>query len=143
MRRSGNGGFTLIELVVVISILGILAAFAVPRFIALEGRARAATVQSLAGSVRSSATMVHGLWMASGNPGTVTVEGQTITITNGYPNRATIDNTLVDLNGFTYTQGNGIFNRVGATTPAQCRVTYTPPAAANLPPTIVVVSTGC
>ena len=49
----------------------------------------------------------------------------------------------MDLNGFTYTQGNGIFNRVGATTPAQCRVTYTPPAAANLPPTIVVVSTGC
>jgi len=143
MLRINNQGFTLIELVVVIAILGILAAFAVPRFMALEGRARAATVESLAGSLRSSATMARGMWMASGNPTTLVVDGRTIRMVNGYPNRATIDDTIVDLAGFRYTQGNGVFQRQGATTPANCRVTYTPPAAANQPLTVVSVTTGC
>ena len=47
-----RGGFTLIELVVIITILGILAAFAIPRFMSLEARARMASRDSLAGSLR-------------------------------------------------------------------------------------------
>ncbi|MGH8263996.1 MAG: type II secretion system protein, partial [Steroidobacteraceae bacterium] len=53
-------GFTLIELVVVITILGILAAFAVPRFIALEGKAREAAINGIAGSLRSASALSHG-----------------------------------------------------------------------------------
>ena len=41
------------------AILGILAAFAVPKFIALDGQARVATVQGLAGSVRSAASLAR------------------------------------------------------------------------------------
>ena len=87
MKRS-NIGFTLIELVVVITILGILAAFAVPKFIALDTQARIATINGLAGSVKSAASLARGLAMATGNPTTVPMEGATgagVTLTNNYP----------------------------------------------------------
>ena len=59
MKPSQSGGFTLIELVVVITILGILAAFAIPKFIALDSQARAATISGLAGSVNSAAALAR------------------------------------------------------------------------------------
>jgi MSHA pilin protein MshA len=139
--RSLQKGFTLIELVVVITILGILAAFAIPRFTSLEVQARVSAIQSLGGSVRSAAALAHAQWLASGTaPATITMEGQTITIVNGYPDRASLPNTLQDTTGFTYTAGTGVYTKDGAATPASCSVTYTAPAAANTPPTITVPS---
>jgi len=144
MSRSSQRGFTLIELVVVIVILGILAAFAVPRFARLDQQARIAAVRSLEGALRSSATLARSLQMTAGTP-TVNMEGQVIGFTNGYPNLATIDNTLAPgtiqagvPGRWTYTQATGLFSLNGATNPAQCSVTYTPPAAVNQPPLIVV-----
>jgi MSHA pilin protein MshA len=139
----------LIELVVVITILGILAAFAVPRFASLEGQARLAATQALAGSVRSGASLAHALWLAQGNPASVSVimEGQTITITNGYPNDATIDDTLVEYTGFGLATagGSATFTKqtpAGVDIP-NCFVTYTPPAAANGAPTVAATTGGC
>ena len=147
--KNSQGGFTLIELVVVITILGILAAFAVPRFASLEGQARLAAVQSLAGSVRSGAALSHALWLAQGNPAatTVTMEGNTITMANGYPNAATIATTLADTTGFAVTTPGGTAV-ITKQTPAgvsiaNCLVTYTPAAAANTAPTITTTTTGC
>ncbi|MAF84323.1 MAG: prepilin-type N-terminal cleavage/methylation domain-containing protein [Gammaproteobacteria bacterium] len=139
------GGFTLIELVVVITILGILAAFAFPRFASLEVEARAAAVQGLGGSIRSASALAHALSLAQGSPATVTMEGQAITMTNAYPNEATIDNTLVDITGFTYTDtaGGATFTKDGAATPANCGVTYVESAAAGAPPTITVDTSVC
>ena len=136
-------GFTLIELVVVITILGILAAFAIPRFANLEIEARRAAVQGLGGSVRSAATLAHSLSLAQGiaQDADVTMEGQTITMTERYPEDASIDNTLVDFTGFTFAAG--VFTKDGATTTATCRVTYAEPTGANLPPTITVLDAGC
>jgi MSHA pilin protein MshA len=138
----------LIELVVVITILGILAAFAVPRFASLEGQARLAATQALAGSVRSGASLAHALWLAQGDPASVLVvmEGQNITIANGYPNAATIDDTLVEYTGFILTTGaTAVFTKATPTnTPiANCFVTYTPPAAANQAPTVTTTTGGC
>ena len=141
-------GFTLIELVVVIVILGILAAFAVPRFMGLEGQARTSSVQALAGSLRSASSLAHSVSVASGLAGnaSITVDGQTITMANAYPTAAAIQNTLQDLTGFTPTAAAGgviTFNRDGASAAASCNVRYTESSAPNIAPVVVATVTNC
>ena len=135
-------GFTLVELVAVITILAILAAFAIPRFAALEGSAREATTDGLAGSLRSAISLAHSLDLVTGSTGNVTMEGNAIVMVNGYPNLATVDDTLVDFTGFSYAPGTGIFTTDGATTPAACIVDYNEAAVGGVPVIAVDVS-GC
>jgi MSHA pilin protein MshA len=137
-RRSGPAqrGFTLIELIVVLVILGILAAFAIPRFANVNAEARQAAIRGLAGSLRSSSALVHGLAMARGltaaSGQTVQLEGATVTLVHGYPEASAegIGNSVLNLDGFTQTidtaAGTVTYVPENAPgTPATCRVVYT------------------
>lgn len=148
MKGRLEGGFTLIELVVIITILGILAAFAVPRFVSLERESREAATQALAGSIRSGAALAHALWLAQGDPSstTVTMEGNAIDMVNGYPNVTAIGNTLVEYAGFEVdTSGaSAVFTKE---TPAgapitNCTVSYAP-APVGGAPVISANTAGC
>ncbi|NVC92705.1 type II secretion system protein [Vibrio natriegens] len=87
MKR--QGGFTLIELVVVIVILGILAVTAAPRFLNLQDDARNATLEGLKGSLQGAAGIVYGKAAIAGieasESGKITVNGNDINTVYGYP----------------------------------------------------------
>lgn len=144
-------GFTLIELVMVIVILGILAAVAVPRFADIQGDARTASIQGVAGAVRSAMAITHAQSIIDGTEATgpgaanfITLEGQDITMAFGYPTIADIDVAA----GFT-TGANGDYTITNAgvisLNPARpnCTVTYTAAANANTPATAVINTAGC
>jgi len=136
-------GFTLIELVVVIALLSILAAFAIPRYAGLEREARAATILGLSGSIRSAAALVHGLWLAQGDD-PVLYEGNLINLTRGYPDALDVAATLTDMTGFTVvvngSADQAVFEKTG--TSGNCTVTYND-ALAGSAPIIGVDVSGC
>ncbi|GLS26753.1 Tfp pilus assembly protein FimT/FimU [Marinibactrum halimedae] len=82
-------GFTLIELTAVIVILGILAAFAIPRFADLSSEARVATLEALRGNVSSAASIIKSksiLESTSDAPfSSIEINGQTIDLEYGAP----------------------------------------------------------
>jgi MSHA pilin protein MshA len=87
MKR--NAGFTLIELVIVIIVLGILAATAVPKFINLQDDAKEAAMKGLEGALHSGANIVYSKSAIDGTEGlenkSVIDAGTTIQTNYGYP----------------------------------------------------------
>lgn len=140
-------GFTLIELVMVIVILGILAAFALPRFADLGGEARRAALEGARGAVKSASAIVHSASLAGQDP--VSLEGVDITLANGYPQAdgptvtsGTTTNGIaeaaqLDANDFTLTLSGTTLTITSET----CTFDYTE-ATATAAPVITAIS-GC
>jgi MSHA pilin protein MshA len=127
--RKTQKGFTLIELIVVIVILGILAATALPRFVNLGADARVSVMKGAEGSMRAANAMIYAnaaiQGLTNGVNQNVNVNGVTVVTTYGFASNVTNLALVMDLSPLADFNVNALnLQHARAITPANCQVTY-------------------
>lgn len=124
--RNRQTGFTLIELVMVIVIIGVLAAVAIPKFVDLRSEANTAAVQGVAGSLGAAAAANYAARVASNN-------AKGVAVANCTDVASALQSTL-PTNGGTYAITAGALT-VGNS--ATCTLTFTPTAGTAVTATFI------
>ena len=136
MKR--NAGFTLIELVIVIIVLGILAATAVPKFINLQDDAKESTLKGVEAALHSAANIVYSKAAINGEetkkPSASSANGTGVETIYGFPSAADVVNA-VELSGFTAGTPSGnspntvVFYLENGASSGNCTILYTEAAS--------------
>ena len=114
LRNPSTGGFTLIELVIVIVILGILAAVAIPKYEDMREQARSATLKGQLGSIRAAVSIQYARNALSGTTAFPALTGSLFADTNipkePMQNSNAVKTTpgIDDTGGWQYTQAVGV-----------------------------------
>lgn len=128
-KQGAQAGFTLIELVVVIVILGILAATAIPKFVDMATDARVAKMQAAAGAMKAGASLYHAQWLLNGSPAdtvVVSMDGAAVTGVSGYPAASAAGIGVASgIASPDYTIGTTGFSVTPDSTRTTCTVVYT------------------
>ncbi len=147
--KANQQGFTLIELVVVIVILGILAVTAAPKFIDLTGDAKSSVVQAVKASLSSARDLAHAKVVVNGdlNASAISIAGENITLSGSYPAATSIAD-LIDLDVSTSEAVFDLDTSAGVATfsykeVTNCQAVYTQTSDKDVPPTITATTSGC
>lgn len=144
-RMHERGGFTLIEVLVVIVLLGILSAVTLPRFIGLQGDARYTKGQAIQATIKVAMTQARQAAVnAGGDPKKVVLEGEEIAMAYGYPIASAVPDTGILAAANISAKEDRLMITSAGTTPAaitidihgvrepgQCRIVYTEATAST------------
>lgn len=167
LRRPRQAGFTLIESTVVIAVMGVLAATALPKLAELRTAAHVASLKTVRGALQSTAALVHAHALLRPSAATISSDGVTVRLASGYPSAAQYGNAAAAAGlgaaDYVIRYGPAAPTATQPALPANafaaipagvadtaaapgCHVLYTGASGAGAtitPPSVTVVSNGC